>query len=72
MKWRTIDDYHAESDCGRYTVCRIQIDRERTYEAWLKGTRNQPSQIIEASCATAKQAQQACEAHAAKKEGKGE
>lgn len=65
MKWRIIDEYHAESDCGRYTVCRIRVNRERTYEAWQKGTRNHPAQIIEAGCLNSKAAQMACEHHAA-------
>ena len=36
MKWRQVDQYHAESDAG-YRVCRVYFFGQWIYEAWTPG-----------------------------------
>lgn len=34
LKWRRADAYHLASECGRFTVTRVQLGQRLIYEAW--------------------------------------
>jgi hypothetical protein len=35
LRWRQVDAYHAVSECGRYSVCKVVIDGAQWFEAWF-------------------------------------
>jgi ribosomal protein L31E len=37
MIWHQGDRYHLVSDCGRYTVAKVVLDKTVVYEAWERG-----------------------------------
>ena len=39
MKFTRRDDYHAVSDCGRYSICRVTVGGQDMLEAWRTGSR---------------------------------
>lgn len=34
LRWRVESDYHAVSECGRYTVCKVVMGDRPWFEAW--------------------------------------
>lgn len=71
MKWRPFTvggSEYAISDCGRYTVCVVNllIDGRvtRTYEAWRTPIGDFLGEQLAVRLLAAKEAQQACESHA--------
>ena len=49
MKFARRDDYHARSECGTYSICRVTVRGVTMLEAWRVGTRERPAQRLGAA-----------------------
>lgn len=68
LQWRKPDEYHIASVCGRFTVCRITVDKAPIYIAFRKPYDELASRRLQANASDAertaaiKEMQAVCEA----------
>lgn len=46
LRWRRVDDYHGKTECGRYSVARVDLGSYHEYVAWRCRTESAPPKEI--------------------------
>lgn len=46
LRWVPASPYHQRSECGRYTVARVNLGEADVYEAWRTKTAERASHVL--------------------------
>lgn len=63
MKWHLSGPNVSVSNCGRYCVERLHLDKERTYTAWALPPHAAPAKQLASNLHCAREAQETCLFH---------